>query len=86
VDGKIPTDLDFYRPRIDQMWDLFGEDRLLYGSDWPNSDNWKPYPEVLRLVQEYFAVKGRAVAEKFFWKNSVSAYRWVKRDASQPGT
>jgi predicted TIM-barrel fold metal-dependent hydrolase len=86
VDGKIPTDLDFYRPRIDQMWDLFGEDRLLYGSDWPNSDNWKPYPEVLRLVQEYFAAKGRTAAEKFFWKNSISAYRWVKRDASQPAT
>ncbi|MFN0166588.1 MAG: amidohydrolase family protein, partial [Bryobacteraceae bacterium] len=44
VDGKIPTDLAFYRPKLDEMWELFGEDRLLYGSDWPNSDNWKPYP------------------------------------------
>ena len=31
-----------------------------------------------------FAGKGRAAAEKYFWKNSVQAYRWVKRDASQP--
>jgi hypothetical protein len=28
--------------------------------------------------------KGRDVAEKYFWKNSIAAYRWVKRDASQP--
>ena len=33
---------------------------------------------------EYFTGKGQAAAEKFFWKNSVAAYRWVKRDASQP--
>ena len=27
--------------------------------------------------------KGQAVAEKYFWKNSIQAYRWVKRDARQ---
>ena len=28
--------------------------------------------------------KGRAVAEKYFWKNSVAAYHWVKREPNQP--
>ncbi len=84
VDGKIPTDLAFYRPKLDEMWGLFGEDRLLYGSDWPNSDNWKPYPEVLRVVREYFTTKGQAAAEKYFWRNSVKAYRWKRREPSQP--
>ena len=60
---------------------LFGEDRLVYGSDWPNSDNWGAYPTVFRIVHEYFTAKGRAVAEKYFWKNSVKAYQWVKRAA-----
>ncbi len=72
------------QPVLDQLWDLFGEDRLLYGSDWPNSDPWGSYAQVLNLVREYFNAKGRAAAEKYFWKNSVSAYRWIKRDASQP--
>jgi predicted TIM-barrel fold metal-dependent hydrolase len=84
VDGKIPTDLAFYRDTLDEIFGVFGEDRVIFGSDWPNSDNWKPYPDVLRLVQEYFATKGPVAAEKYFWKNSVKAYRWVKRDASQP--
>ena len=39
VDGKVPADLDFYRPWLDEIWENFGEDRLLYGSDWPNSDH-----------------------------------------------
>ena len=85
VNGQVPLDLPFYRPRLDQLSEIFGEDRLLYGSDWPNSDNWTQYPEVLRLVREYFTGKGRAAAEKYFWKNSVAAYRWVKRAPNQPG-
>ncbi|HYI92658.1 MAG TPA: amidohydrolase family protein [Bryobacteraceae bacterium] len=84
VDGKIPTDLGFYKANLDEIFGVFGEDRVLYGSDWPNSDNWLPYPEVLRIAQEYFNTKGQVAAEKYFWKNSVKAYRWVKRDSSQP--
>ncbi len=27
-----------YRPRLDEVWTIFGPDRLIHGSDWPNSD------------------------------------------------
>jgi L-fuconolactonase len=83
VDGRVPLDLAFYRDRLDELCGLFGEDRLLYGSDWPNSDQWAPYEQVLRVVREYFAAKGPA-AEKYFWKNSTAAYRWRAREAGQP--
>ena len=85
VDGKVPEELDFYRSRLDELFGIFGEDRVLYGSDWPNSDQWAPYPKILNVVREYFAGKGRAIAEKYFWKNSVAAYGWVKRAVGQPG-
>jgi L-fuconolactonase len=84
VDGRVPEDPAFYRARLDELFGLFGEDRLVYGSDWPNSDNWAPYPAVFHVVREYFTAKGRAVAEKYFWKNSKKAYRWVKRSPGQP--
>lgn len=84
VNGNIPTDLNFYRPRLDQLYGIFGEDRVLFGSDWPNSDNWAPYEVEFALVHEYFTAKGRAVAEKYFWKNSIAAYRWIRRNPSQP--
>jgi predicted TIM-barrel fold metal-dependent hydrolase len=85
VDGKVPLALNFYRDRLDRMYEVFGEDRVLYGSDWPNSDQWAEYPAVFGLVREYFTAKGPKVAEKYFWRNSVGAYRWVKREAGQPG-
>jgi predicted TIM-barrel fold metal-dependent hydrolase len=84
VDGRVPEDPGFYRDRLEEIWGVFGEDRVLFGSDWPNSDQWAELPNVLRVVREFFAAKGRAAAEKYFWKNSVAAYRWVKRDATQP--
>jgi L-fuconolactonase len=84
VDGRLRLDLDFYKPTLDRLWDIFGEDRLIYGSDWPNSDHTETYPQELTLVREYLHGKGRRAAEKVFWKNSVAAYRWIKRDPAQP--
>ena len=85
VEGKVPMDLVFYKPRLDYLWQVFGEDRVIFGSDWPNSDNWAEYPAVFGIVREYAMSKGRAAAEEYFWLNSVAAYRWVKRTREQPG-
>jgi L-fuconolactonase len=82
--GRVPSDPDFYRQTLDQLWAIFGEDRLLYGSDWPNSDQWAPFDVELNVVRQFFRGKGRTAEEKYFWKNSVAAYRWVKREAGQP--
>jgi predicted TIM-barrel fold metal-dependent hydrolase len=82
--GRIPYELSFYRPRLDQIYEVFGPDRLLFGSDWTTSEPMGTYSQTLNLVREYFTSKGQEVAEKFFWKNSVAAYRWVKREANQP--
>lgn len=84
VNGRVPEDLEFYHARLEEIFGVFGEDRVLYGSDWPNSDQWAEYPKVLNVVREFFAGKGRPAAEKYFWKNSVAAYRWVKREPGQP--
>ncbi|MFL6446585.1 MAG: amidohydrolase family protein [Bryobacteraceae bacterium] len=85
VNGQAQTDAAFYKPKLDLVCDVFGEDKVVYGSDWPNSTgNWVPYEIMLHIVQTYFQSRGRAVAEKYFWKNSVAAYHWIKRDPTQP--
>ena len=81
---RVPVELSSYRPVLDHLWDVFGQDRLIYGSDWPNSDHWGTYAQVLALVQQYFLIKGRKAAENFFWRNSLNAYRWVRRNNKQP--
>jgi predicted TIM-barrel fold metal-dependent hydrolase len=84
VGGHVHYDLDFYRLRLDEIWDIFGPDRLMYGSDWPNSDHSAPLPQELKVVRDYIHLKGATATEKLFWKNSIAAYRWIKRAASQP--
>ena len=83
VNGKVPEDLRFYQPRLDELFGIFGENRVLYGSDWPNCDQWADYPVVLKLVRDYFTGKGMKIAEKYFFHNSTAAYGWVKRDYRQ---
>ena len=73
----------FYKPVLDEMWQRFGEDRVVFGSDWPNSDGFGTYEQVLTVVKDYVSTKPRAVAEKYFYKNSLAAYRWKPRTAAQ---
>jgi predicted TIM-barrel fold metal-dependent hydrolase len=83
VDSRVPTDLEFYRARLDELWEQFGENRVLFGSDWPNSDIWAPYPQVLGIVREYVSSKGPAAVQKYFWRISASVYRWAARTEKQ---
>jgi L-fuconolactonase len=83
VDGNVPTDLDFYKPWLDEIWEIFGEDRLLYGSDWPNSDHVAPYAATFDVISQYVNGRGPHALEKFFWKNSIGVYRWHRRTAAQ---
>jgi L-fuconolactonase len=64
------------RDSLDTLWDVFGADRLLYGSNWPVSNKLAPYATVFRVVHEYFTAKGPQASEKFFWKNAKAAYRF----------
>ncbi|HEY1877322.1 MAG TPA: amidohydrolase family protein, partial [Rhizomicrobium sp.] len=83
--GRIPKDLAFYKPRLDEIYETFGPDRLMFASDWTNSEPMSTFGELVALDYEYFTPKGRDVMEKVFWKNSLAAYRWKKRTKNQPG-
>jgi predicted TIM-barrel fold metal-dependent hydrolase len=84
VNGQVSTELASYRDRLEQLVGAFGEDRILFGSDWPNSDGVAPLDKVVGVVREFFQTQPKEVAEKYFWKNSLAAYKWIKRDPSQP--
>ncbi|MEZ6059384.1 MAG: amidohydrolase family protein [Planctomycetaceae bacterium] len=84
IDGKIVKDPDVHRPRLDRLIDVFGDDRIIFGSDWPNSDGVAPLDQIVGIVKAYFADKPRELQEKYFWKNSVKAYKWKPRAANQP--
>jgi L-fuconolactonase len=84
TEQTAPIPPNFNQDRLDSLWDIFGEDHVLYASDWPNSDHHATYQETLSIVRDYVEPKGRIASEKFFWKNSVAAYRWRRRQLDQP--
>ncbi len=72
-----PTDLAYYRPTLDILWQTFGEDRLIYGSNWPVCERAGDYyVEGINIVKSYFQEKGEAAYQKYFWQNAQRVYRY----------
>ena len=85
VGDSVSTDVNVYRDWLDELWSIFGEDRVMFGSDWPQSESleFNSYPNVFGVAQAYVRSKGPSAMEKVFWKNSLKPYRWVQRLPSQ---
>lgn len=81
--GNISPDLSTYKDILDELWNIFGEDKTLFGSDWPNSDHQLPFAETVGILKTYASSKGRLAQQKLFWRNSVHAYQWHPRLPSQ---
>jgi predicted TIM-barrel fold metal-dependent hydrolase len=78
-EGQAPKDTAYYLPVLEHLWEQFGPDRLIYGSNWPVSDKGAGYDVVFRIVDEFFTSKGSEARLKYFSQNSRAAYRWVER-------
>ena len=76
VGDRVPAEASYYKPQLDELWDVFGPDRVIYASNWPASDLTAEYPVVYRVILDYVSGKPAEEIEKFFWKNSLTAYRW----------
>jgi L-fuconolactonase len=72
---QAPFDPDVYKPVLDFIWDIFGEDFIVYAGR---------NKQALDILKAYTMAMGRPAAEKYFWKNSIPAFKWVKRSPEQP--
>jgi L-fuconolactonase len=66
-----PSDL---RPYLDVVFGAFGEDRLMFGSDWPVCLLAGSYHCVHAVIREYVAGLPTTVAPKVFGRNAARAY------------
>jgi L-fuconolactonase len=88
AEGQSPWAPASYKPMLDFIWDIFGEEFVVFAAGWSRTPQ-QPSPiermkNNLKVFHEYVEGKGRPAAEKFFWKNSVHAFQWVRRDPNQP--
>jgi len=74
--GRMPApkDVSYYAPIFEVVWQAFGENRIIYGSNWPVTDRGGEYGEQLAIIRAHFAPKGHRVLDKLFWKNAATFY------------
>ena len=73
----------FYSPVFKVVFDAFGEDRIVYGSNWPVTERGGSYSEQLSIIRGYFNALGmqlgdtkisEQIARKLFRDNAVKFY------------
>lgn len=79
VDGKVSANPADYKASLDEVWEMFGPDRVMYGSNWPVCENLGSYAAVFQVVSEYVNGRGAGDADQYFSGNSKACYQWVDR-------
>jgi L-fuconolactonase len=64
-----------FRPYLDIVWQAFGPDRLMIGSDWPVCLLSGEYERTMGIVQQYLEQFGGIEREKVLGANAVRFYR-----------
>jgi L-fuconolactonase len=59
---------------LDVVTEVFGIDRLMFGSDWPVSLLAASYAESCDIVEDYFSKFSKADQDKFWSKNAINFY------------
>jgi L-fuconolactonase len=63
-----------FRPYLDVVFAAFGEDRLMFGSDWPVCLLSGSYEQVFGIVRDYLANLPENVARKVMGGNAARFY------------
>ena len=78
-----PKERSFYAPVFKVVYEAFGEDRIVYGSNWPVTDRGGRYFEQLSIIRDYFKFdsglladreKQQLIEKKLFRENAVKFY------------
>jgi L-fuconolactonase len=65
---------DHFRPYLDVVFETFGADRLMYGSDWPVALLAANYGQVFGLVADYLAQSSQSAEAQVFGLNAARFY------------
>lgn len=70
-----PTDLASYKPHFDVLMSAFGQDRLIWGSNWPVITLHGTFEAQIAIAEQYLAPLGTGVRDKVMYKNALAFYR-----------
>jgi L-fuconolactonase len=69
-----PKELSAYQPILKLALESFGEDRIVFGSDWPVTRTTGDYASVLKLTHSFFDEQAPSAVEKLFSRNARAFY------------
>jgi predicted TIM-barrel fold metal-dependent hydrolase len=79
----VSTRVEDYRASLDRIVDAFGEDRILFGSDYPTSDMVTTPDRVFRVAREYLSHRSQQFQEKVLFRNAWRVYGCQARTEQQ---
>ena len=71
---EAPTDMTYYLPVLDPCFEAFGEDRVIFATNWGVCTHFGTVDDVVRIATEYFQSKGEGVLRKAMRDNAIRVY------------
>lgn len=69
-----PVDLAHYLPVLDPCFDAFGEDRVIFATNWGVCGHFGKVDDVVRIVREFLESKGGGALKKGMRENAIRIY------------
>jgi L-fuconolactonase len=73
--NPAPTNPSFYKLLIDPVIDIFGPQRVMFGSNWTLSELRGTYSDMIKMLDAYLEKRSDINPEQFYYKNAIKAYK-----------
>lgn len=70
-----PTELKAYLPVLQPCFEAFGEDRVIFATNWGVCTHFGTVDDVVRIATEFFKSKGESALKKAMRDNAIRVYR-----------
>ena len=70
-----PTDPDSYKPLIDPVIEIFGPQRVMFGSNWTLSELRGTYTDLINMLDTYLVGRTDITPAQFYCNNATKAYK-----------
>ncbi len=71
---SAPVEMDYYLPVLEPCFEAFGEDRVIFATNWGVSAHFGNVDDVVRIVREFLATKGPMAVKKGMRENAIRVY------------
>ena len=71
---SAPTELEYYLPVLETCFEAFGEDRVIFATNWGVSAHFGKVDDVVGIVKEFLETKGDAAVKKGMRENAIRVY------------